>query len=357
VQERVTKHYRALGRLLALRKDGALSWVGTDHLGSTVRVAQADFAPLDQLRYVPFGGPRDPAALLRTDHRFTSQVRDQSLGLDWYRSRAYDPALGRFTCPDTLVPNPANPQDLNRYSYTRNNPLRHTDPSGHVSIELWFKPVPQAPFANHAFLLVTDLEGVTTFHRAGPDYAAPAHQKLERPFGSVHAESGEFVPKTVDYTTTPTARVQLLLNDEPADAYRGALHGLEARVNESETAYAPPGPTSNTFARAAVEALEAVNADVADVPSPPVLAPGWHMSMPAGWVLPAPLFDHAAAIEEVVSGVDLESPVDAPPGGEGDAVAAEEPVWEEAAWYDLTTEEAAALADEDAAYADLEELS
>lgn len=29
------------------------------------------------------------------------------------------------------MPNPANPQSLNRYSYCLNNPLRYTDPSGH----------------------------------------------------------------------------------------------------------------------------------------------------------------------------------------------------------------------------------
>jgi len=31
-----------------------------------------------------------------------------------------------------VVPSPGNPQDLNRYAYTRNNPLRYTDPSGHI---------------------------------------------------------------------------------------------------------------------------------------------------------------------------------------------------------------------------------
>ena len=33
--------------------------------------------------------------------------------------------------PDSIVPNPGNPQDLNRYSYVRNNPVRYTDPTGH----------------------------------------------------------------------------------------------------------------------------------------------------------------------------------------------------------------------------------
>jgi hypothetical protein len=33
--------------------------------------------------------------------------------------------------PDTIIPSPYNPQSLNRYSYTYNNPIRYTDPTGH----------------------------------------------------------------------------------------------------------------------------------------------------------------------------------------------------------------------------------
>jgi hypothetical protein len=33
-----------------------------------------------------------------------------------------------------MVPNPANPQTLNRYSYCLNNPLRYVDPSGHENL-------------------------------------------------------------------------------------------------------------------------------------------------------------------------------------------------------------------------------
>ena len=33
------------------------------------------------------------------------------------------------------MPNPANPQSLNRYSYVNNNPLRYVDPSGHMPCE------------------------------------------------------------------------------------------------------------------------------------------------------------------------------------------------------------------------------
>jgi len=70
---------------------------------------------------------------LPTDRRFTGQREEASLGFYDYGARQYNPALGRFLQADTLVPNPGNPQSLNRYAYTLNNPLRYTDPSGHYT--------------------------------------------------------------------------------------------------------------------------------------------------------------------------------------------------------------------------------
>ncbi len=64
-----------------------LHWVGTDHLGSTLRVTDASFAPVDGLRYTAFGTSRDPGNALGTDHRFTGQVEDASVGLSWNASR------------------------------------------------------------------------------------------------------------------------------------------------------------------------------------------------------------------------------------------------------------------------------
>ena len=36
---------------------------------------------------------------------------------------------------DTIVPEPSNPQSLNRYAYVYNSPLRYADPTGHLSAE------------------------------------------------------------------------------------------------------------------------------------------------------------------------------------------------------------------------------
>jgi hypothetical protein len=47
----------------------------------------------------------------------------------------YSPKLGRFLSADTIVPGYANPQNLNRFSYVTNNPLRYIDPTGHLPID------------------------------------------------------------------------------------------------------------------------------------------------------------------------------------------------------------------------------
>ena len=71
-----------------------------------------------------------------TARRYTGQRLDAATGLYFYNARYYDPGLARFTQPDTIVPNPGDPQSLNRYSYAGNNPLRYTDPSGHCIPDL-----------------------------------------------------------------------------------------------------------------------------------------------------------------------------------------------------------------------------
>jgi hypothetical protein len=53
------------------------------------------------------------------------------MGVRWYDGR-----IGRWVSPDSIIPDPANPQSLNRYSYVYNNALRHTDPDGHGCVAI-----------------------------------------------------------------------------------------------------------------------------------------------------------------------------------------------------------------------------
>jgi RHS repeat-associated protein len=67
-------------------------------------------------------------------HKFTGKEFDYSTDFYYYGSRYYDPWFGRFISPDTIVANPRDPQDLNRYTYAKNNPMLYTDPTGHFAI-------------------------------------------------------------------------------------------------------------------------------------------------------------------------------------------------------------------------------
>jgi len=99
-----------------------------DHLGSTSATSGASAS---SQTYYPYGNIRTTAGTVPTDFGFTGQRRDASAGLMFYNARYYDSMLGRFIQVDPVVPSAGDPQALNRYSYTRNNPLKYTDPSGH----------------------------------------------------------------------------------------------------------------------------------------------------------------------------------------------------------------------------------
>jgi len=82
---------------------------------------------LGTIKYYPYGGAR--SGDVPTDKKFTGQRLDDT-GLYYYGARYYDASIGRFISADTIVPDPANPQAFNRYSYCLNNPLKYIDPSG-----------------------------------------------------------------------------------------------------------------------------------------------------------------------------------------------------------------------------------
>ncbi len=102
-----------------------------DHLGSSSVITDSSGVKVEEIHYYPFGETLSDTSPTTTKHKYTSQELDTETGLYYYNARYYDPALGRFISADTIVPDPTNPQALNRYSYVINNPLKYTDPSGH----------------------------------------------------------------------------------------------------------------------------------------------------------------------------------------------------------------------------------
>jgi RHS repeat-associated protein len=84
---------------------------------------------------MPFGGKRGQGAgITASNYLFTDQELDKESGLYNYDARMYDPIASSFISPDPIIQDVYDPQYLNRFSYTRNNPLRYTDPTGNSTV-------------------------------------------------------------------------------------------------------------------------------------------------------------------------------------------------------------------------------
>ncbi|MCP4536695.1 MAG: PKD domain-containing protein, partial [Chloroflexi bacterium] len=133
------KHYFANGQRIATRTpDDSLYYLLSDHLGSTSVIVDSAGGEVGHIVYDPFGEVlTNTLTLTVTDRLFTGQRWDGTIGLYDYNARFYDPQIGQFTQPDSLVVGATNPIAWNRYAYVHNNPVNHTDSTGHVIDTLW----------------------------------------------------------------------------------------------------------------------------------------------------------------------------------------------------------------------------
>jgi RHS repeat-associated protein len=119
----------------------------TDHLGSVAVLTDEMGAVVERLSYDAWGkrrysnGADDAAGTLisQTTKGFTGHEHIGAVGLINMNARVYDPTIGRFMSPDSLVENFYLSQILNRYTYVGNNPLSLTDPSGMCFLGCFWK--------------------------------------------------------------------------------------------------------------------------------------------------------------------------------------------------------------------------
>jgi RHS repeat-associated protein len=203
----ITTSYYLGKRLIAQREGTTLRYVHQDHLTGTAVMSSSSGSLISSIKYLPFGSTRSGS--VNTDKQFTGQRLDGT-GLYYYGARYYDPSIGRFISPDTMVQastgmgkgttltvavfsmseqqrfsNPEysatlSPQLLNRYSYVANSPLKYTDPSGHFIdwifdvfavlhdvVTLWNEP----SWGNAGTLLADVVLGIVPFVPAGAGIA------------------------------------------------------------------------------------------------------------------------------------------------------------------------------------------
>jgi RHS repeat-associated protein len=244
-------YYSFNGQAIAVRDtagSGSLTYLHGDHLGSVGLATTTGGAIASQQEFDPWGTVRS-GGIAQTSLNFTGQRLDAT-GLLYYHARYYDPALARFVSADTIIPGQednagtANPQNLNRYSYVNNNPLRYTDATGHcpfcaalavpllvVSAPAWVVPV-AIGVAVVATAAVVAYVAVQVVHNAdtpvNPDAEAEPKAPLKAPPGT-------------DVTDTPSQGAAKRAADRAAGIGKHGQRTPERQVPLRPGAQSPQG--------------------------------------------------------------------------------------------------------------------
>jgi len=131
----ITNEYVFFGGKRIAKRDssGNVDYYFADHLGTARVVTNSAGTVLDDSDFYPFGGERAYSSGSGNNYKFTSKERDSESGLDNFGARYMSSSMGRFVSADPITVTPGrvvDPQQLNLYSYVRNNPLRLVDPTG-----------------------------------------------------------------------------------------------------------------------------------------------------------------------------------------------------------------------------------
>ena len=113
-----------------------VEYYASDAIGSVRVVFNASGVVLGRMDYAPFGGELYTGVLMPAE-RFADLDRDGESGLNYAEARMYRHQTGRFNSPDPLF-TVVNPQTLNRYSYSLNNPTKFTDSAGLFPVPICF---------------------------------------------------------------------------------------------------------------------------------------------------------------------------------------------------------------------------
>jgi RHS repeat-associated protein len=121
--------YIFFGGARIARRDssGNVYYYFQDHLGTAKTITKSTGVVCYDADFTPFGSEMAYTNSCAQNYKFTGLERDSETALDHTPNRKYESNLGRWLSPDPLALGFTNPQSLNRYAYTLNNPTTLTD--------------------------------------------------------------------------------------------------------------------------------------------------------------------------------------------------------------------------------------
>jgi RHS repeat-associated protein len=120
----------ALWLLAGLAQAGTRHYYYTDPQGTPLAKTDASGTVIATYDYAPYGAPVAGMSGAPNGPGYTGHVNDPDTGFVYMQARYYDPGTGRFLSVDPVSPEQGNLFNFNRYDYTNNNPINHTDPDG-----------------------------------------------------------------------------------------------------------------------------------------------------------------------------------------------------------------------------------
>jgi len=140
--------FQALAEEPEIKTETKMYYYHQDHLGGTGVVTNEAGEPVQILDYYPYGETRidEQADGFDSESKYTGQKLDGESGIYYYNARYYNQDIGRFLSQDPaafMAPERflTDPQQLNLYSYARNNPIIFLDPLGLSTAT--YNPVPK----------------------------------------------------------------------------------------------------------------------------------------------------------------------------------------------------------------------
>ncbi len=116
--------------LLAVLRSSTARYYHTDGLGSVRLLTDEEADVADRYTFTAIGELIDREGEDPNSYLFAGESADPITSLYYLRARWMDPETGRFASADPFPGVPTDPRSLHRYTYTGNDPVNRTDPTG-----------------------------------------------------------------------------------------------------------------------------------------------------------------------------------------------------------------------------------